>query len=170
MDVLFAPWRYSYIKATVEKGLETCVFCDAPQRSDDDALILYRGSHSYVIMNLYPYNAGHVMVCPNQHIGDFTALDRETLHEISDLTQLAVKAINKALKPHGFNLGYNLGRAAGAGLEEHIHNHIVPRWNGDTNFMPVIGEVKVISQDLKEIYHKIKKAIEEIQKGGDNAE
>ena len=164
MERLYSPWRSQYIENV--DNLDGCFLCNAYKSQDDEKnLVLYRGKKAFIIMNLYPYNAGHVMVCPNEHIGDFTKLDKETLHEISDLTQFAVKAIKKALNPDGFNLGYNLGRAAGAGLEEHIHNHIVPRWNGDTNFMPVIGEVKVISQDLKEVYHKIKKAMEEIEKG-----
>jgi ATP adenylyltransferase len=165
MERLYSPWRSQYIEEYDKQ--EGCFLCNAFKSEDDEKhLVLYRGENCFIIMNLYPYNAGHVMVCPNEHIGDFTSLDKKTLHEISDLTQLSVKAIQRALKPHGFNLGYNLGRAAGAGLEDHIHNHIVPRWNGDTNFMPVIGEVKVISQDLKEIYHKIKNAIQEIKKGG----
>ncbi len=164
MERLYSPWRSQYIENV--DNLDGCFLCNAFKSKDDEKnLVLYRGKKAFIIMNLYPYNAGHVMVCPNEHIGDFTKIDKETLHEISELTQFAVKAIQKALKPDGFNLGYNLGRAAGAGLEDHIHNHIVPRWNGDTNFMPVIGEVKVISQDLKEVYHKIKKAMEELEKG-----
>ncbi|ACO04005.1 MAG TPA: HIT domain-containing protein [Persephonella sp.] len=162
MERLYSPWRSQYIE-TYDK-IEECFLCDA-YRSDDDEkkLVLYRGKRVFVIMNLFPYNAGHVMVCPNEHIGDFTQIDHETLCEISKVTQMMVKALRKALNPEGFNIGYNLGRVAGAGLEDHIHNHIVPRWNGDTNFMPVIGEVKVISQDLKDIYTKIKKAIKEIE-------
>ncbi len=164
MERLYSPWRSQYIENV--DNLDGCFLCNAFKSKDDEKnLVLYRGKKAFIIMNLYPYNAGHVMVCPNEHIGDFTKIDKETLHEISELTQFAVKAIQKALKPDGFNLGYNLGRAAGAGLEDHIHNHIVPRWNGDTNFMPVIGEVKVISQDLKEVYHKIKKAMEGLEKG-----
>ncbi len=163
MERLYSPWRSQYIENV--DNLDGCFLCNAFKSKDDEKnLVLYRGKKAFIIMNLYPYNAGHVMVCPNEHIGDFTKIDKETLHEISELTQFAVKAIQKALKPDGFNLGYNLGRAAGAGLEDHIHNHIVPRWNGDTNFMPVIGEVKVISQDLKEVDHKIKKAMEGLEK------
>ncbi|RMD46824.1 MAG: HIT domain-containing protein [Aquificota bacterium] len=161
MKKLFSPWRSQYIEEFDKQ--EGCFLCNAYKSKDDEKnLVLYRGERAFIIMNLYPYNAGHLMVCPNEHIGEFTEIDSETLHEISDLTQFAVKALKLALKPDGFNLGYNLGRAAGAGLESHIHNHIVPRWNGDTNFMPVIGEVKVISQDLKDIYFKIKKAMNKI--------
>jgi len=162
MERLFSPWRSHYIE-TYDK-MEECFLCAAAKKPDEDEerLVLFRGKKAFIIMNLYPYNAGHLMVAPYQHIGDYTLLDRETLCEISYLTQLGIKALSEALGPDGFNLGYNLGRVAGAGLETHIHNHIVPRWNGDTNFMPVIGEVKVISQDLKEIYKKLKKVIKQI--------
>ncbi|WP_457641045.1 HIT family protein [Persephonella sp.] len=162
MERLYSPWRSQYIE-TYDK-IDECFLCDAYKSKDDEKkLVLYRGKKAFVIMNLYPYNAGHLMVCPNEHIGEFTQIDDETLHEISRLTQFMVKVLKKALNPDGFNLGYNLGRVAGAGLEDHIHNHIVPRWNGDTNFMPVIGEVKVISQELKDLYHKILKAIKELE-------
>ncbi len=161
MERLFSPWRSQYIES-VDK-IEGCFLCNAYNSKDDEKnLVLYRGNKCFVIMNLYPYNAGHLMVCPNEHIGDFTKLDNDTLCELNFLTQKMIKALNIALKPDGYNLGYNLGRAAGAGLESHIHNHIVPRWVGDTNFMPVIGEVKVISQDLKEIYYKIKEALKNV--------
>jgi len=161
LERLFSPWRSQYIES-VDK-IEGCFLCNAYNSKDDEKnLVLYRGNKCFVIMNLYPYNAGHLMVCPNEHIGDFTKLDNDTLCELNFLTQKMIKALNIALKPDGYNLGYNLGRAAGAGLESHIHNHIVPRWVGDTNFMPVIGEVKVISQDLKEIYYKIKEALKNV--------
>jgi ATP adenylyltransferase len=138
--------------------------CKAYQENNDEKnLLLYRGERAFVILNLFPYNAGHLMVCPNEHIGDFTLLEDKTLHEISLLTKEMVKLLKKVLKPDGFNIGYNLGRAAGAGLETHIHNHIVPRWVGDANFMPVLGEVKVISQDLKEIYYKLKEGLKDVK-------
>ncbi len=162
MERLYSPWRSQYIE-TYDK-IEKCFLCDAyKSKEDEKKLILYRGKNVFVIMNLFPYNAGHVMVCPNEHIGDFTKINEETLYEISKVTQMMVKALKISLNPEGFNIGYNLGRVAGAGLEDHIHNHIVPRWNGDTNFMPVIGDVKVISQELKDIYNRIKKAINEIE-------
>jgi ATP adenylyltransferase len=162
MERLYSPWRSQYIE-TYDK-IEECFLCDAyKSKEDEKKLILYRGKNVFVIMNLFPYNAGHVMVCPNEHIGDFTKINEETLYEISKVTKMMVKALKISLNPEGFNIGYNLGRVAGAGLEDHIHNHIVPRWNGDTNFMPVIGDVKVISQELKDIYNRIKKAIIEIE-------
>ncbi len=156
MDVIYAPWRYSYIKSTVEKEAVECIFCEAPRRGDDEALILLRGRHSYVIMNLYPYNTGHVMIVPYRHVADYTSLTDEEALEMHHLIQISLKAIREVMKPHGFNIGINLGRTAGAGIDKHIHIHIVPRWNGDTNFMPVIAGVKVISQDVKETYRMLK--------------
>ncbi|WP_299228460.1 HIT domain-containing protein [Sulfurihydrogenibium sp.] len=162
MERLYSPWRSQYIEG-LEKS-EGCFLCKAYQENDDEKnLLLYRGERAFVILNLFPYNAGHLMVCPNEHIGDFTLLEDKTLHEISLLTKEMVKLLKKVLKPDGFNIGYNLGRAAGAGLETHIHNHIVPRWVGDTNFMPVLGEVRVISQDLKEIYYKLKEGLKDVK-------
>jgi ATP adenylyltransferase len=162
MERLYSPWRTQYIEG-LEKS-EGCFLCKAYQENNDEKnLLLYRGERAFVILNLFPYNAGHLMVCPNEHIGDFTLLDYKTLYEISLLTKDMVKLLKKVLKPDGFNIGYNLGRAAGAGLETHIHNHIVPRWIGDTNFMPVLGEVRVISQDLKEIYHKLKEGLKDVK-------
>jgi len=162
MERLYSPWRSQYIEG-LEKS-EGCFLCKAYQENNDEKnLLLYRGERAFVILNLFPYNAGHLMVCPNEHIGDFTVLDDKTLYEISLLTKDMVKLLKKVLKPDGFNIGYNLGRAAGAGLETHIHNHIVPRWIGDTNFMPVLGEVRVISQDLKEIYYKLKEGLKDVK-------
>jgi len=162
MERLYSPWRSQYIEG-LEKS-EGCFLCKAYQENNDEKnLLLYRGERAFVILNLFPYNAGHLMVCPNEHIGDFTVLDDKTLYEISLLTKEMVKLLKKVLKPDGFNIGYNLGRAAGAGLETHIHNHIVPRWIGDTNFMPVLGEVRVISQDLKEIYYKLKEGLKDVK-------
>jgi len=165
LERLYSPWRSQYIE-TYDK-MEGCFLCNAYKSDEDEKnLVLYRGKNVFVIMNLFPYNAGHLMVCPNEHIGDYTKLDKDTVCEIGEVSQLMIKALKKALNPDGFNMGYNLGRVAGAGLEDHIHNHIVPRWNGDTNFMPVLADVKVISQDLRDIYHKLKRAIEEILNEG----
>ncbi len=163
MERLYSPWRSQYIEGFSDGSNEGCFLCAAYKSKDDEKnLVVYRGKRCFVIMNLYPYNAGHLMVVPNEHIGEFTEVDKETMHEISELTQKMVKLLKISLKPDGFNLGYNLGRAAGAGLETHVHNHIVPRWVGDTNFMPVIGEVRVISQDLKDIYNKLKSNLDKV--------
>ncbi len=156
MRVLYAPWRYAYIKNISEEEKSgrkrSCVFCSVVKRSDEEGLILIRGRHSFVIMNLFPYNTGHVMVVPLRHVDDFTKLSLKELCEMHMLVEVSINALRKAFQPHGFNIGINLGRVAGAGIEDHIHVHIVPRWNGDTNFMPVIGNVKVIPQDVRETY------------------
>jgi len=156
MDVIYAPWRFAYIRSTVSGEIKECVFCRAPRREDDESLILLRGRHVYAIMNLYPYNAGHVMIVPYRHISDYTELTSEEANEMHQMVKAVINALREVMKPHGFNIGFNVGRAAGAGIDKHIHLHIVPRWNGDTNFMPVIGRVKVISQDVREVYKSLK--------------
>ncbi len=155
LETLYAPWRYAYI-VRASRGEQGCVFCEALRKSDEDALILVRGRHSFVIMNIYPYNTGHVMVAPVRHVASLEDLNDEETHEIMRMVKLSLKAIREALNPHGFNVGVNLGRVAGAGIEDHVHIHIVPRWNGDTNFMPVIGGVKVIPQDVRETYRTLR--------------
>lgn len=161
MPILFAPWRYQYIKSTVEGTRKACIFCEAVKKPDDESLILYRGKKGYIIMNLYPYNTGHVMVVPYRHVASIEDLTDEEMLEMGILVKIAVRAIRRVYNPHGFNIGINLGRVAGAGVEDHVHIHIVPRWNGDTNFMPVIAGVKVISQDVREAYKMLKPAVEE---------
>ena len=151
MERLWAPWRMTYIKGI--KKEEGCVFCVKPnQRDDRDNLLLFRGKTCFVLMNLFPYNNGHLMVIPYRHTSDFSDLDKETSGELWELLCLCKKALTNVMRPEGFNIGMNIGRDAGAGIDQHIHMHIVPRWNGDTNFMPVIGETKVISQALSETY------------------
>jgi ATP adenylyltransferase len=154
MDTLWAPWRMAYIQGIGESGKEAgCVFCVKPaERDDRNNLILYRGKFCFVIMNRFPYNNGHLMVIPYRHLADIGLLNREESDELWDLICLSRKALTEAFHPDGFNIGINLGRSAGAGIDAHMHAHIVPRWNGDTNFMPVIGEVKVISQALEATY------------------
>jgi ATP adenylyltransferase len=125
-------------------------FC-AAQKEDinkDESLKVYEGKTAFVVMNLYPYNNGHVMVVPRRHLSDYSELTKEERYEVADLIDLSIRALRAIYSPHGFNVGANLGRAAGAGIDQHMHFHIVPRWNGDTNFMPVLGEVKVISHEL----------------------
>ena len=132
---------------------EGCIFCAKQKESDDRKnLILRRGKKCFVIMNLFPYNNGHLMVVPNAHAADIDALDKSTSGELWDLVCLSRNALAEAFHPDGYNIGINLGRTAGAGIDTHLHAHIVPRWNGDTNFMPVLGETKVISQALHETY------------------
>jgi ATP adenylyltransferase len=148
MDRLWSPWRLAYVTgATGEKS--ACVFCDAAAHTRDE-LVLIRGEWSFVILNLYPYNNGHLMVVPRRHVASLAALGDEELAEMIRFTRDAEVALNEAYHPQGINVGINLGRAAGAGIEHHIHIHLVPRWTGDTNFMSVIGEVRVLPEDLSE--------------------
>jgi ATP adenylyltransferase len=163
MNLLWAPWRSGYVEKIDQAS--GCFLCDAVSKPEErlrDHLVLYRCRRAFVIFNKYPYNAGHLMVAPIEHIGNFCLLDQETVLEIHRLTVVSIKALEEVIKPHGFNLGYNLGRSAGAGLESHIHLHIVPRWNGDTNFMPTVAQTKVISQDLWELYDRIKPIFERL--------
>jgi ATP adenylyltransferase len=151
MDRLYSPWRSQYIE-TFKVGApmtEDCVFCAALHNSDDEKnLVVYRGENAFIIMNLYPYNSGHLMVIPNRHTSEFTSLTEDELSECMKLLKLSQQALTEMSHPHGFNIGMNLGRAAGAGIEGHLHWHLVPRWNGDTNFMPVMADVKLVSEDL----------------------
>jgi len=150
---LWAPWRIEYITGDKEQG---CIFCNRFTQTDDRRnLILARGRLSFVIMNKFPYNNGHLMVAPIRHTGDFGSLTADETGEIFAFVQAFVGVFHGVMKPHGFNIGLNLGKTAGAGVEDHLHVHVVPRWDGDTNFMPVIGEVKVISEHIQSTYDKL---------------
>ena len=150
MKRIYAPWRYKYVSNPDSEG---CIFCNAASSENErkDG-ILFRGDFSLVLMNKYPYNNGHIMVAPYKHTGDFNALTRDERLEMSDLLGVWQKVIKKAMNSDGFNLGMNIGRIAGAGFEYHLHYHLVPRWNGDTNFMPIIGETKVVPMSLDATY------------------
>ena len=140
-----------------------CIFCTLPaQQRDAENHILYRGEHCFMMLNRYPYNNGHLMIAPFQHVETLEKLDAATLAELMAQTQLALKALRKLMSPDGFNMGINEGKVAGAGFAEHVHYHIVPRWNGDTNFMPVVANIKVIPEHLDTVYAKLKQAIESI--------
>ena len=155
MERIFAPWRIRYIESPKYEG---CIFCDFPKENkDEERLILYRGKSCFVIMNNYPYNPGHLMIAPYRHVASVEELNDEEALEMMKLSQKMVEVIKKAMNPDGFNLGINLGKVAGAGIEDHIHLHIVPRWNGDTNFMPVLADVKVIPEAIEDSYKKLKK-------------
>jgi len=165
MDKLWSPWRSVYIESFIKKSDdEECIFCEAAEKdvNDVDSLLVHKGELTYTLLNLYPYNNGHLMVVPYRHISEFEELTKDESTEVMQQLQLAQKALVEISKPHGFNIGANLGRISGAGIHEHIHFHIVPRWNGDTNFMPVLGEVKVISQDLKETKIKLLEAYKKL--------
>jgi ATP adenylyltransferase len=163
-DRLWAPWRLSYIEGTPKAEGETgCIFVDLPNQTDDRAnLILFRGITAYILLNAFPYTNGHLMVAPYRHTSDITTLSDDELLEINQLIASAVKWIREAYKPDGFNIGVNIGRAAGAGIPTHIHWHIVPRWDGDTNFMGVVGDVRVLPQSLEESYDRLKLAADRI--------
>jgi ATP adenylyltransferase len=162
MDKLFSPWRSKYIGTFSEpaSGKGECVFCEAQKAGlDDDRLIVQRGKTCFVIMNLFPYNSGHVLIVPYRHIAEFTDLTDEESLEVMVHYRNLIKAIKSVSKPDGFNLGSNLGRVAGAGIDTHIHFHIVPRWSGDTNFMPVLADTKMISEDMHETLRKLRAAL-----------
>ena len=162
MKKMWSPWRSVYIDSFNEKKKNECIFCDNKIQDfdKDESLLVFVGRNSFVVMNLYPYNNGHLMIVPNRHINDFSLLLPDEKIEIFDLVDISMKAMKESLRPHGFNFG--IGKAAGAGIDEHIHFHIVPRWNGDTNFMPVLGEVKIISQELLETRNKLRKSFNEL--------
>ena len=156
MNRLWAPWRMTYIKG-IDKKDDGCIFCTKPKQDNDkENLILFKGEKCFVLMNLYPYNNGHLMVVPYEHTSDILSLDKESVAEMWDFIALSKKSLSKTMQPEGFNIGMNLGRVSGAGIDQHIHMHIVPRWNGDSNFMPVIGQTKVISQAINETYDLLK--------------
>ncbi|HKY23042.1 MAG TPA: HIT domain-containing protein [Vicinamibacterales bacterium] len=146
MDRLWAPWRLSYVTATPLPPTD-CIFCDACGASDVE-LVLLRAQHSFVILNLYPYNNGHLMVVPNRHLSALEALTMDEQAELMRLTRWSEMALTEAYQPHGINVGINLGKAAGAGIENHLHIHLVPRWSGDTNFMTAVGETRVLPEQL----------------------
>lgn len=159
MENLWAPWRMAYIspKTPPPPG---CIFCTQPAaHRDEEYHILYRGERCFMMLNLYPYNSGHLMIAPYEHIGTIEKLDAATLAELMAQAQLALKALRLTMKPDGFNMGINEGKVAGAGFADHMHLHIVPRWAGDTNFMPVIADVKVIPEHLDNVYRQLKDAL-----------
>jgi ATP adenylyltransferase len=151
---LWAPWRMAFIKtAHLDQG---CFLCDTPRsKKDRENLIMKRGKKCFVILNKYPYNNGHVLVAPYRHVADLEKLTDAEALEMMRLTGASKLALDRAMKPHGYNVGFNLGRAAGAGVPGHVHLHVVPRWNGDTNFMPVIGETKVLPLTLGESWDMV---------------
>jgi ATP adenylyltransferase len=160
VKTLWAPWRAEYIYSAVSQNSTArrhCLFCNLLKAKDDRGnLMLYRGRHAFVVMNRFPYNNGHLMVAPNQHTATIETLGAAESTELFKLMQKSLSALRRALKPHGFNVGANLGRVAGAGVAGHVHVHIVPRWLGDANFMPLLSEAKVISEHLSETYDRLR--------------
>ena len=153
METIWAPWRIKYI---LGKKSGSCIFCYKISKDyKRKNLILYEGSHCLVIMNKYPYAPGHLMVIPKRHLKELGELTRDETVDLFDLVKLGISAVQKALNPHGFNIGANLGKVAGAGEDGHLHFHIVARWNGDANFMPIIGKTNVISEHLEKTYERL---------------
>ena len=154
MEQIWAPWRIEYIQMEKPEG---CILCDKPKQNNDEPnYILYRGENNFVILNAYPYNPGHLMIAPYRHIASLEELTDEELKEHFEIVRRSTKILREVFNPGGFNLGINLGKVAGAGIDDHFHTHIVPRWQGDTNFTPVIANVKVLPEALSETYHKLK--------------
>ena len=150
---IWAPWRLAYVKDASKDVEQDCIFCAKPGEDEDEAnLIVHRGDRCFVILNLFPYTNGHLMVAPYEHIGAIQLLPPETTAEMMALAQRAISILEDKYAPHGFNVGFNQGRVAGAGVEHHIHMHVVPRWAGDTNYMPVIGDTRVMPQTLEDSY------------------
>ena len=158
MERLWSPWRARYIASGVDSARDGCVFCLIASHPEDDEsnFVLHRAQHAFVVLNLYPYITGHLMVVPYLHTSEFDSLPKEISDELMDLAKGAQTALREVYKPSGFNMGMNLGSAAGAGIADHLHIHLLPRWSGDTNFMTTVGEARVLPEDLPTTYSKLK--------------
>jgi ATP adenylyltransferase len=166
MDRLWSPWRLAYVTGTSSSS--GCVFCDAasPASPDRESLVLVRGPLTFVILNLYPYNNGHLMVVPNRHVGSLAGATADELSEMMRFTRDAEVALTEAYQPQGINVGINIGRPAGAGVLDHVHIHLVPRWNGDTNFMSVIGNTRVLPEEIGETKKRLQPIFERLLRQG----
>jgi ATP adenylyltransferase len=154
MDRIWSPWRHSYV--TRSEDSPGCVFCIARTLGEGRQLIVHEGTLAYVILNKFPYNSGHLMVVPHRHIAHLAGLEDSELSEMAKLTQLSERVLTEAYSPQGINVGMNLGRPAGAGIVDHLHMHLVPRWNGDTNFMTVVGDVRVLPEELSKTAERLR--------------
>ncbi len=158
-----APWRLNYVKKALK--MKGCVFCQALKKKDDrQSLVLYRGHFNFIIINRFPYTTGHLMVAPYRHLASFETAPREIVAEAVELVQLALRILKKSYRPYGFNVGLNLGQPAGAGVTGHFHIHVVPRWPGDSNFMPIIGQTRVFCEDLAATYNRLRPHFEREEK------
>jgi ATP adenylyltransferase len=154
---IWAPWRLEYVKDAAKDNEDECIFCAKPAADDDEqSLIVHRGERCFVILNLFPYTNGHLMVAPYEHVAGLQDLDAETVAEMMALAQQAMRRLEEVYSPHGYNVGFNQGRIAGAGFENHIHMHVVPRWGGDTNFMPVLADTRVMPQTPQQSYEALR--------------
>jgi len=157
VDRIWAPWRLSYVKDASKDIESECIFCAAIAADDDEAnLIVHRGERCFVILNKFPYTNGHLMVAPYEHTATLQDLDADTIAEMMSFAQRGMSALESGYSPHGYNVGFNQGRVAGAGVEHHIHMHVVPRWGGDTNFMPVLADTRVMPQTLEQTYETLR--------------
>jgi len=156
---IWAPWRLAYVSDASKDTEDECIFCAKPAEGDDEAnLIVHRGESCFVILNLFPYTNGHLMVAPFTHTGRLQEIEPATIAEMMSLAQRSMNRLEEVYAPHGYNVGFNQGRSAGAGVEHHIHMHVVPRWGGDTNFMPVISDTRVMPQTLEQSYEALRGA------------
>ena len=158
MDRLWSPWRAKYIASGVDAQSPTCVFCEIgkAEKNDRENLVVFRGQLNFVVLNLFPYITGHLLVVPYAHLGEFDSAPKDVTDEMMDLAKRSQTALREAYKPAGFNIGMNLGAAAGAGIVDHIHAHVLPRWSGDTNFMTTVGETRVLPEDLTTTYTRLR--------------
>ena len=158
MERLWSPWRAKYIASGVDSQREECVFCLIASHPEDDEtnFVLHRARHAFIVLNLYPYITGHLMVVPYLHTSEFDSTAKEITDELMDLAKRSQTALREVYKPAGFNMGMNLGSAAGAGIADHLHIHLLPRWSGDTNFMTTVGESRVLPEDLPATYAKLR--------------
>ena len=160
MQQMWTPWRMAYIRREKQPG---CIFCEMLGAEDDRGqLILHRSGSTFLVLNKYPYNNGHLMAVPYRHVDTLEELTAEEATDMMGLVSLGIRALRRSANPEGFNIGVNIGKIAGAGVIDHVHSHVVPRWGGDTNFMPVLADVRLIPQDLNETYAELKAAVEEI--------
>ena len=154
MRYISAPWRADYVRKAL--SMKKCIFCEARKNPDDGASsILYRGTRNFVLLNKYPYTPGHLMIAPFRHLADFTRARAEERTELAELLQVAVRILQNRYKPQGFNVGMNLGHSAGAGVADHYHLHVIPRWTGDSNFMPLVGGTRLFIEDLEMTYERL---------------
>jgi ATP adenylyltransferase len=154
MEYISAPWREEYVRQIYK--MNECIFCRAMKlKNERDALILFKGTHNFIVLNKYPYTSGHLMIAPYKHLATFEEAKKESSDEMTDLLKLSLKALKKEYRPHGFNTGMNIGKSAGAGVTDHYHFHVIPRWTGDSNFMAIVGKTKVMMTDLETTYDRL---------------
>lgn len=154
MEFIHAPWRKEYVRNLSK--MNECIFCRAlKMKNDKEAFILFRGQNNFVLLNKYPYTPGHLMIAPYKHLSSFERAEKESTDEMTDILKLSLRILRKKYRPHGFNTGMNLGHSAGAGVADHFHLHLIPRWTGDSNFMPLVGRTKVVIEDIETTYDRL---------------